>query len=200
MSLQCRATQLNECLLFFRVLPFKVHQLLVSMVSFSVPVLSFHQSGCVRKRTREQGRERRQTRKERGNDRKLFAVVISPLHKVPFALPPPSFMNYVWINSPAGSYGSLRGLQVSGRVWAHLICGLLQKRHRLIMDENTRSSVKWHRGIFLLVPTSQKSTIRLSIIMRQFAIPVSPSFLTDTVISFGLAQWERKTFWLMIAN
>lgn len=79
----------------FRVLPFKVHQLLVSMVSFPVPMLSFHQSDC--ERERERGSERRRERKrdgrkrgrERTNDRRLLAVVISPLHKVPFALPSP---------------------------------------------------------------------------------------------------------------
>lgn len=74
----------------FRVLPFKVHQLLVSMVSLRVPMLSFHHSARERERESEkggvggseQGRER-----ERENDRRLLAVVISPLHKVPFALP-----------------------------------------------------------------------------------------------------------------
>lgn len=83
----------------FRVLPFKVHQLLVSMVSFPLPLLSFHQSACVREWEREGESE---------NDLKLLAVVISPLHKVPFALP------NAWIVSeytPASSYGSLPGLQ-----------------------------------------------------------------------------------------
>lgn len=68
----------------FRVLPFKVHQLLVSMVSFLVPLLSFHQSACVSERGREGEDERERVRE---NDRRLLAVVISPLHKVPFALP-----------------------------------------------------------------------------------------------------------------
>lgn len=68
----------------FRVLPFKVHQLLVSMVSLPVPMLSFHHSAREGERERvcEGGGER-----ERENDRRLLAVVISPLHKVPFALP-----------------------------------------------------------------------------------------------------------------
>ena len=68
----------------FRVLLFKVHQLLVSMVSFPVPVLSFHHSAREREGERKRARE---GEKERENDRKLLAVVISPLHKVPFALP-----------------------------------------------------------------------------------------------------------------
>ena len=51
---------------FFRVLPFKVHQLLVSMVSFPVPMLSFHQSACARERGREGEREKERERMTEG--------------------------------------------------------------------------------------------------------------------------------------
>lgn len=57
----------------FRVLPFKVHQLLVSMVSFPVPMLSFHQSDCEREREREGasegGREKGTGEREGGRER-----------------------------------------------------------------------------------------------------------------------------------
>lgn len=79
MSLYYRVTKLNEYLLF--------QGLTIQSASAS----RFHGfPPCANaifppfcKRERERVREER----ERENDRRLLAVVISPLHKVPFALP-----------------------------------------------------------------------------------------------------------------